>query len=110
MQQRFACNLEHLFAREFAAFGAFVPDEAALAAAPFPIVLAAGSLDRGTYYARPSAILAERLGLPWSEFPGYHLPFLQRPAEFAAAPRAVATQMLDRGQPIPSQWQTDTDG
>jgi hypothetical protein len=33
-QERFASNLEHPFTREFAAF---VPDEAALASAPFPI-------------------------------------------------------------------------
>jgi pimeloyl-ACP methyl ester carboxylesterase len=94
VRERFGGNLEYFFTYEFEAFGQFVPDEAALSAGSFPIVLAAGSEDRGTYYARPSVILAERLGVPWAEFPGYHLPFLERPVAFAAALRAVATQLI----------------
>ena len=57
------------------------------ALAPFPIVLGAGSADRGTYYARPSIEIARGIGVPWVEFPGIHMEFLPRPAGFAAAVR-----------------------
>lgn len=63
----------------------------------------------------PPVILAERLGLPWSEFPGYHLPFLHRPAEFAAAPssprrqRALGTHIVGRAGGIPPHWREDED-
>ena len=37
--KRFLGNGDHLFGREWPGFAAFLPDQAALAAPPFPIVL-----------------------------------------------------------------------
>jgi acetyltransferase/esterase len=48
-----------------------------------------GSLANHEWTARPSVILAERYGLPILEVPGYHLGFLQDPAEFAARIRTA---------------------
>jgi pimeloyl-ACP methyl ester carboxylesterase len=102
--KRFGDNLEHLFTKEFAAFAAFTPDLDALSRTRVPIIMAAGAEDRGLYYARPSLILAERLGVPWAELPGYHLPFMERPAEFAAALRGLATCLSTQLGGIPDEW------
>ncbi|SEP73610.1 Lysophospholipase, alpha-beta hydrolase superfamily [Streptomyces sp. yr375] len=109
--QRFLANQDHLFGAEWAAFAAFRPDEEALRAAPFPILLAAGAEDRGTYYARPSIEIARRIGVPWAEFPGIHMEFLRAPARFAAALRVAATQMHTQTHtqihtaPVPGRWE-----
>ncbi|HEX6356433.1 alpha/beta fold hydrolase [Actinophytocola sp.] len=108
LQQRFPGNVDHLFRWEWPAWGRFLPDEEALANAGFPIVLAAGSADRGLYYARPSVEIAARLGVPWVEFPGIHLEFLARPEGFAAALRAVATQMHTATNAVPAQWNSES--
>jgi pimeloyl-ACP methyl ester carboxylesterase len=42
-----------------------------------------GSLADHQWTSRSSLILAQRCGLPLLQVPGYHLGFLQRPAEFA---------------------------
>ncbi|MFF4260414.1 alpha/beta fold hydrolase [Streptomyces sp. NPDC001663] len=105
LTKRFLDNADHLLSREMAAFGGFRPDEAALSAAPFPIVLGAGSADRGLSYARPSIELARRLGVPWAEFPGIHLEFIPRPALFAAAVRILATQMHSGAAAVPAHWE-----
>lgn len=101
---RFMANVPHLFTNEFEEFGEFRPDWDRLASCGVPIVMSAGREDRGMYYAIPSIIIAERLGIPWTEFPGYHLPFLERPAEFVAALRAVATNILSVGGNVPKPW------
>ncbi|MFC4501452.1 MULTISPECIES: alpha/beta fold hydrolase [Streptomyces] len=98
--RRFLGNQDHLFADEWQAFAAFRPDWDALRAAPFPLLLAAGAEDRGTYYARPSIEIARRIGAPWAEFPGIHMEFLRDPPRFAAALRVAATQMCP-----PDRWQ-----
>ncbi|MFD9498291.1 alpha/beta fold hydrolase [Streptomyces sp. NPDC060035] len=102
--KRFLGNQDHLFGTEWPGFAGFRPDEAALKAAPFPVVLGSGSSDRGAYYARPSLEIARRIGVPWVEFPGIHMEFLRRPAIFAAALRALATQMLSREGRVPAEW------
>jgi pimeloyl-ACP methyl ester carboxylesterase len=104
LQQRFMGNVDHLFKWEWPAWGQFLPDEEALSRAEFPIVLGAGSDDRGLYYARPSIEITARIGAPWVEFPGIHLEFLARPALFAAALRAVATQVYTATDSVPAQW------
>jgi pimeloyl-ACP methyl ester carboxylesterase len=104
VHERFLGNVTHLFTNEFAAFGDYTPDWGALGAAGVPIVMAAGSEDRGCNYFLPSIIIAEQLGLPWAEFPGYHLPFMERPREFAAALRAVATQMFSNAETVAPLW------
>ncbi|MBG0850685.1 alpha/beta fold hydrolase [Streptomyces spinoverrucosus] len=102
--KRFLGNQDHLFGAEWPGFAGFRPDEAALKAAPFPIVLGAGAADRGAYYARPSIEIAHRIGVSWVEFPGIHMEFLRNPPVFAAALRALATQMCaPRGQ-VPAAW------
>src|SRR5215470_8750659 len=68
--ERFAGNVDFLFHYEWAEMADFLPDFEALARAPFPIVLSAGSEDRGAYYGRPSVEIAARLKAPWAEFPG----------------------------------------
>jgi len=108
LQQRFMGNVDYLFKWEWAAWGRFIPDVEALARADFPIVLGAGSADRGLYYARPSIEIASRIGAPWVEFPGIHLEFVPRPELFAAALRAMATQMHTTLDTVPEQWKTDT--
>ncbi|GAB7106308.1 alpha/beta hydrolase [Streptomyces phaeofaciens JCM 4814] len=100
--RRFLANQDHLFGTEWAAFAAFRPDEKALRAATFPVLLAAGAEDRGTYYARPSHEIARRIGAPWAEFPGIHMEFLRTPARFAAALRVAATQMC---RETPRRWE-----
>jgi hypothetical protein len=62
---------------------------------------------RGLYYARPSVEIAARLGVPWVEFPGIHLEFLARPVGFAAALRAVATQLHTATNAVPTQWNSE---
>lgn len=102
--QRVMGNFDQLFDNEFEAWGDFVPDLVALSNIGFPLVMAAGREDRGLHYAQPSQIIAERLNVPWAEFTGYHLPFMERPAEFAAALRVIAMQLLTQSRKIPSEW------
>lgn len=102
--ERVIGNFDHFFDNEFEAWGSFVPDFEALSNVKFPLIMAAGQEDRGLHYARPSQIIAEKLGLPWTEFTGYHLPFMERPVEFAATLRAIATQLATRLGEIPDEW------
>lgn len=102
--KRFLGNQDHLFGTEWPGFAGFRPDSEVLKAVPFPIVLAAGAADRGASYARPSVEIARRIGVPWVEFPGIHMEFLRNPAIFAAALRALATQMLSQGGTVPTEW------
>lgn len=102
--RRFLTNQDHLFGTEWPGFAGFHPDQAALGAARFPIVLAAGAADRGLYYARPSVEIARRTGTAWAEFPGIHMEFLRNPPLFAAALRALATHILSRTGGIPAEW------
>jgi pimeloyl-ACP methyl ester carboxylesterase len=104
LQRRFLGNIEQLFGTEWSAFSSFEPDYEALRNAAFPIVLAAGSADRGTNYARPSIAIAEQIGATWAEFPGIHLEFLRNPAIFAAALRTLATEIHSRTDVVPGQW------
>ncbi|MEU2424915.1 alpha/beta hydrolase [Streptomyces sp. NPDC007851] len=107
MARRAAGSAEQLFGTEWPMWSGFVPDYEALSKAEFPIVLGAGSADRGTYYARPSLLIAERIGAAWAEFPGIHLEFIPRPAIFGAALRALATTMQSRISSVPEQWTSE---
>lgn len=108
LQGRFFGNIDYLFKWEWAEWARFVPDMEALAKAKFPIVLGAGSADRGLYYGRPSVEIAGQLDAPWVEFPGIHLEFVPRPALFAAALRAVATQMHSTVDSLPALWKSES--
>ncbi|WP_258044961.1 alpha/beta fold hydrolase [Streptomyces sp. SM11] len=102
---RFMNNVEHLFSTEWEAFAAFEPDYEALKNATFPILLGAGSTDRGAFYARPSVEIARRIEAPWAEFPGTHMEFTSRPYAFGAAVRTVATEMYSRTTAVPEIWE-----
>jgi pimeloyl-ACP methyl ester carboxylesterase len=85
-----------LFGPAAAATPEFVPDLAAVAAAPTRVVLAAGAASEGQMCARSAAAVAERLGTSPVVFPGGHAGFLGgeygqtgEPEAFAAALRAV---------------------
>jgi len=101
-------NFEQLFRNEFEAFGGFVPNLEALAKGAVPIVLAAGSRDRGLYYARPSQLIAERVPCRWAELPGHHLAFMEEPVAFAAGLRALGTLMVTETDAIAPSWRDDS--
>lgn len=104
LTQRVMGNFEHLFRCEWSAFGQFVPDYQALSDCPFPIFLAAGSDDRGLYYARPSIEIAKKIGASWAEFPGVHLEFITRPEIFAAALRPLLTYLHEKVGGAVAPW------
>lgn len=106
--ERVMGNFQQLFDNEFAAFGAFMPDLDGIARGGVPVVMSAGSRDRGLYYARPSQIIAARLACPWAELPGHHLAFMEEPVAFAAGLRSLATLMVSRVDGIAPGWQGET--
>jgi pimeloyl-ACP methyl ester carboxylesterase len=71
--------LEH----ELRQYTRVVPDLTALAAVAGQLVPAVGHDSAALLPGRPSAVLAERLGLPIAEFPGGHIGYVTHPAEFA---------------------------
>ena len=103
--ERFAGNVDFLFETEWSSITDYRPDIEALKSAAFPIVLAAGSADRGYYFARSAAVIATEIGAEWVEFPGIHMEAMARPAVLAAALRVVATGLHVRvTRSIPGQW------
>ncbi|MFI7338641.1 alpha/beta fold hydrolase [Streptomyces sp. NPDC050085] len=73
---------------EHRSFAAYAPDLDALAQAAGRLVLAAGTATRGHLPYRPAALMADRLGLPLTEFPGAHNGWSTHPAETADLLRA----------------------
>ena len=103
--ERFAGNVDFLFETEWRSIAGYRPDIQALKSATFPIVMAAGSSDRGYYFARAAAVIATEVGAEWAEFPGTHMEAMARPAVLAAALRVVATGLHARVTgSIPEQW------
>lgn len=103
--ERFAGNVDFLFETEWSSIVGYRPDIQALKSATFPIVMAAGSADRGYYFARSAAVIAREIGAEWAEFPGIHMEAMARPAVLAAALRAVATGLHVRvTRSIPDLW------
>ena len=64
-------------------------DQAALAAAPIQLVLAAGRDGADLLPYRNTIVLAQQLGLPVVEFPGHHAAYVARPTAFVDRLRAV---------------------
>lgn len=109
LAERFFGNADFLFAWEWEAWGKWLPDEEALRRAPFPLLIGAGSEDRGLYYSRPSVEIARRIGVPWVEFPGIHLEFMRNPKLFDAALRTLLTQLHSSLEGTPIAWNTMAD-
>jgi hypothetical protein len=74
---------------ELLPFVRFVPDCAALRARAASVVVAAGRLSKGYYYARTCEVLARELGCRFAESPGHHTGCVDMPDEFAAMLREV---------------------
>ncbi|MFY4695284.1 alpha/beta fold hydrolase [Burkholderia glumae] len=108
LAQRVLGNFDYFFRCEWASLGQFVPNFEALRSVHLPIVLGAGSEDRGLYYARPSIEIAKRIDATWVEFPGVHLEFVKRPEIFAAALRPLLTQLHDRIGGGAAPWNSKT--
>ncbi|MEV6632405.1 alpha/beta hydrolase [Actinoplanes sp. NPDC051470] len=80
---------ERFFAYELRGTTTYVPDIAALTAGPARIVVGIGAGSGGLLTHRTSAALAERLGVPMTEFPGDHGGFISLAAAFAERLRQV---------------------
>jgi pimeloyl-ACP methyl ester carboxylesterase len=82
------------------AITSFHPDVEALAAAPTRVVIGVGVESRGLLTARASAVLAEMLGEPPTEFPSHHGGFLGGEFGYSGQPEAFAARLrevLDAG-------------
>ncbi|MFI0238811.1 alpha/beta fold hydrolase [Streptomyces sp. NPDC016845] len=80
LRERLRANAPLALRYEHRSFAAYVPDLAALETVADRLVLAAGTATRGHLPYRPAALMAERLGLPLSAFPGAHNGWSTHPA------------------------------
>ncbi|MFC4592305.1 alpha/beta fold hydrolase [Sphaerisporangium corydalis] len=78
---RVMANMEPFFAYDVRSFATYLPDVAALRAAP--VVPAGGRESRGQMPYLAVTELAARLGATVEEFPGDHVGYLGHPVEFA---------------------------
>jgi hypothetical protein len=83
MLTRMSANMETSLLYELQPFCRFVPDVAALRAAP--LVLASGVQTRSMLMHRCTLAVAEHLGVAPVELPGDYVGYLRSPAEFATA-------------------------
>ncbi|WP_280386161.1 alpha/beta fold hydrolase [Nocardia wallacei] len=83
MWARLAANGPIMMAHELREFTSYTPDYRALEAVRDRLVLAAGIESRGHLPYRPAAVIADRLGLRLTEFPGAHNGMRTEAAEFA---------------------------
>ncbi|MFI5956541.1 alpha/beta fold hydrolase [Cryptosporangium sp. NPDC051539] len=92
---RLASAQDFFFEHELRQYVRQVPDLRALKRAKTRLVLAGGRNSDGPggrlLPYRPNQVLASRLGLSITEFPGAHAGYLTHPAEFAALIRSVLT-------------------
>ncbi|MEZ5152382.1 alpha/beta fold hydrolase [Rhodococcus zopfii] len=79
------------FAHEIRGTTRYLPDLAALAAAPARLVVGIGAESRGLETYATSVALAEALALAPKEFPGGHAGFMEQPEKFAAVLRETLT-------------------
>ncbi|MFC0850156.1 hypothetical protein ACFH04_41505 [Streptomyces noboritoensis] len=82
-------NGVRFFAHELRGTAAYIPDIAALKAAPTRTVVGIGATSGALITYRTSMALAERLAVRPVEFPGDHGGFLGQPVEFAEVVRRV---------------------
>ncbi|GAA2429411.1 alpha/beta hydrolase [Actinomadura vinacea] len=84
-------NSARFFNHELRGTTRYVPDTAALKAAPSRVVIGIGAESKGLVTYQTSLALADLLGTPPTEFPGDHGGFMGRPKEFAEALHKVLT-------------------
>jgi acetyltransferase/esterase len=83
MLARVRQNQEYWLEHELRQYTALLPDLGPLRDQVGRLLLAVGEESTGTLPGRPAPVLAERLGTKVTEFPGGHLGYLTRPAQFA---------------------------
>ena len=82
-----------LLSNSSAAVSGYRPDFGALAATPTRIVMAVGEESSGTFTARTSAAVAERLGQQATVFPSHHGGFVGGDSGYAGQPEAFAKRL-----------------
>ena len=96
LMQRMSGNWEYMTKFEIQPFIRYLPDLDRIAGSDITIALAAGAHSialasradlRHDPFHRPSAVIAERLGAEFAEFPGGHLAPVELPGPFALALR-----------------------
>lgn len=92
---------EWFMSREFVPISKFTPDLDLLARVGKPMATAAGTVSGDAYYARTARLVAERLSIPYFDFPGHHLSFLDMPDEFAASLRAALAEVRAKSDSSP---------
>jgi pimeloyl-ACP methyl ester carboxylesterase len=86
MLERMRVNQRFFFEHELRQYPPRTPDLDAIAArGAVPLVLAGGRESTEFVASRPNRAIASRLGLDVVEFPGDHIGYVMRPAEFAPA-------------------------
>lgn len=90
---RFLANSPYLMTHEVAPFLAFTPDLSALATGGVPIVIGTGARSRSYYPGRGGAVVAERLGVPLTGFPGGHVGYVEEPDAFADTLREALARL-----------------
>jgi pimeloyl-ACP methyl ester carboxylesterase len=88
LRERMLGNADTFFGMEFGTFEEFVPAEAALAAVRVPVRVLVGR-DTAPLFRESCSWLAECVETEVREFPGAHVPYLDRPEETAGALRQL---------------------
>jgi pimeloyl-ACP methyl ester carboxylesterase len=96
LRERMIANGPLFFGHELAMFMSWNPSEAELNALRVPLRTLVGRANRGTYYYRATAWLANALGVDLVEIPGAHAPYLADPREFAVALRPLLDREFER--------------
>jgi pimeloyl-ACP methyl ester carboxylesterase len=76
-------NIEFFMTHYLRVVTGYQPDIAALKAGPTRVVVAVGDASQGQLAYRGGVAVAEQLGTEVAVFPGNHVGFVSRPAEFA---------------------------
>lgn len=89
-------NGEWFMAHEYVPFSKYTPDLDLVAQATIPMATAAGTVSGDAYYARTARLVAERLDIPYFDFPGHHVSYLDMPDEFASSLRAALATLREQ--------------
>lgn len=93
--QRNAKNQGFFIQHEMLSFTNYCPDIDAIQQSRAKIFIAVGqyTLDKKLYYGRPAPILAQQLGCDIVTLPGNHIAYLDQPAAWSQALRALLQQL-----------------